>query len=243
MRRIALFVPLFAAAFAALAQDYAREERWKSEVLASLMVGEALQIAPPSGRSFLGLHTAGKPEKPAIVLVHGRGVHPDHGVIGTLRASLSDRGFTVLSIQMPVLAGEPEGEAYRALFPEASSRIAAAAEWLGARGHKRLVLASHSFGSWMAQHHLEATKAPRFAAWITMGRGGPLQPLPLPVLDVYGESDYPAVIESAAARRAAIERARGSRQQVVAGADHFYAGKEAELARLLADFIERLPGP
>ena len=42
------------------------------------------------------------------------------------------------------------------------------------------------------QYHLEREKTP-FAAWISMGRGGPVPALPLPVLDVYGEKDNPAV--------------------------------------------------
>ena len=36
-----------------------------------------------------------------------------------------------------------------------------------------------------------------FAAWVAMGRGGPVPALPLPVLDVYGEKDNLAVLESA----------------------------------------------
>jgi alpha/beta superfamily hydrolase len=32
-----------------------------------------------------------------------------------------------------------------------------------------------------------------------------------------------------------------TRQVMIAGADHFYAGKEDELARLLREFIETVP--
>ena len=45
-------------------------------------------------------------------------------------------------------------------------RIAAAAEWLARKGHNKLVLASHSLGSWMSQHYLESAKPTAFAAWI-----------------------------------------------------------------------------
>jgi alpha/beta superfamily hydrolase len=65
-----------------------------------------------------------------------------------------------------------------------------------------------------------------------MGRSGPLPELPLPVLDVYGEKDLPAVLSTAKARRA-------TKQAVIPGADHFYNGKEAELARVLREFIEK----
>jgi pimeloyl-ACP methyl ester carboxylesterase len=160
-------------------------------------------------------------------------VHPDHGVIGSLRVALSDMGFATLSIQMPVLPADAPAEDYVPLFPAAAARIAAAAEWLKGRGARNMVLASHSLGSWMSQYYLERAGNPPFAAWVCMGRGGPVPALPLPVLDVYGEKDNPAVLKSAAARRA-------SRQVVIAGADHFYTGEEEELARVLGEFISGL---
>jgi alpha/beta superfamily hydrolase len=224
---------LCAAGAHAAAQDYAREERWKAEVLGNLVVGDAVEIRAPSGRAFLGLHASGARDKPALLLIHGIGVHPDHGVIGSLRVALNDLGYTTLSIQMPVLAADAPGPDYEPLFAEASQRIAAAAQWLASRGHGRIVLASHSLGSAMAQARLEADARP-FAAWICMGRGGPVPPLPLPVLDVYGEKDLAAVLRSAPARRAA-------RQVMIAGADHFYNGREEQLARTLQGFIEALP--
>jgi pimeloyl-ACP methyl ester carboxylesterase len=241
MRRFAALLLLACSAFAAPAQDYAREARWRAEVVPNLVVGEAVDIRAPSGRAFLGIHTPGKAGKAALVLVHGLGVHPDHGVIGVLRMALADMGFTTLSIQMPVLAADARAEDYHpALFPEAAMRIAAAADWLAGRGHKKMVLASHSIGAWMSQYYLESSKPSPFAAWISMGRGGALGKLALPVLDVYGEKDNPAVLESAVARRAALERMPGSKQRIIAGADHFYTGRENELAQAVREFIEAL---
>ena len=226
-------VLLLAAGFAALAQDYEREARWKSEVLGNLVVGEAVDIRAPSGRTFLGLYTPG--EKTGIVLVHGIGVHPDHAVIGMLRVALADMGFATLSIQMPVLAADATPQDYYpALFPEAAGRIAAAVQWLSSRSRK-VVLVSHSLGSWMSEYYLRSG-GKGFAAWVCMGRGGPIAPVALPVLDVYGEKDNLPVIESALARRAVLEKIAGSRQVRIAGADHFYNGTEDELARLIAGF-------
>jgi alpha/beta superfamily hydrolase len=221
-------------AMPALAQDYAREARWRAEVTGNLVVGDAVEIRA-AGREFLGLYAPGKPDLPAIVLVHGIGVHPDHGIIGSLRVALGDMGFTTLSIQMPVLASDARPQDYGpALFAEAGARIAAAAEWLKAKGAKRMVLASHSLGAAMSQHYLESEKQPPFVAWVSMGRGGAVPALPLPVLDVYGEKDLPAVLQSAGARRA-------TRQVAIAGADHFYNGREAELAAVIRGFVAGLP--
>ena len=210
--RLTALIVFAAIALPALAQDYAREARWQAEVLGNLVVGDAVQIPGASGRRFLGLHTEGAPGRPAVLIVHGIGVHPDHGVIGSLRVALADMGFTTLSIQMPVLAADAKVEDYHpALFPEAAQRLAAAADWLRGRGHKRIVLASHSLGSWMSEYYLETAKRNAFVGWACMGRGGELRlgGLAIPVLDVYGEQDLPAVLKSAAARRAALARKIG----------------------------------
>jgi pimeloyl-ACP methyl ester carboxylesterase len=246
MKEIVMTLVLAAVAFAAAGQDYERERRWEKEVLSFLMVGDAVRIASPRGPAFLGLHAEGEPGKPAVVLVHGLGVHPDHGIIGQLRAALSDMGFETLSIQMPVLAADAPGSDYPALFPEAAVRIAAAAEWLRAKGRSRIVLLSHSMGSWMSQWYFESAAAAPFAAWICMGRSGDLGTiagLKMPVLDVYGEKDFPAVLQHAAARRTSVERIPGSRQAVIAGADHFFAGREKELSQTVRAFIEGLGPP
>jgi pimeloyl-ACP methyl ester carboxylesterase len=233
--RLIALVLLSACALAALGQDYAREDRWKAEVTGNLVVGDAVQIAGASGRPFLGLYTEGEQGRPAVLLVHGIGVHPDHGVIGSLRMRLADMGFSTLSIQMPVLAADAQAsDYYPALFPEASDRIGAARAWLASRKHSKIVLASHSLGSWMSQYYLENGRDAPFAAWISMGRSGAIPALALPVLDVYGEKDNPAVLASTQARIA-------TRQVAIPGADHFYTGKEDELARLLREFIETAP--
>jgi pimeloyl-ACP methyl ester carboxylesterase len=251
MPGITLALLLAVVSLGASAQDYAREARWKSEVLGNLVVGDAVDVVPPGGRAFLGLYTAGEPAKPAVLIVHGIGVHPDHGVIGILRGALADMGFSTLSIQMPVLAADAQSEDYHPeLFPESSARIAAGHAWLGAKGHRAVVLASHSLGSWMSQYHLESgnpaaqSGAPaRFAGWVSMGRGGTLGDparIGVPVLDLYGEKDLPAVLSSAAARREALQRLPGSRQSVIAGADHFYTGREQLLAAEIREFIAGL---
>ncbi len=145
MRIVGLALILLVAANSVLAQDYEREKRWAAEVVPNLVVGDAVRIA-----DFLGIYTEARNSKAAILLVHGLGVHPDHGVIGVLRASLPDLGYTTLSIQMPVQKAQATADDYPAVFPEAAARIEAGARWLAGRGYQRVVLLSHSMGSRMA---------------------------------------------------------------------------------------------
>jgi alpha/beta superfamily hydrolase len=221
------------------AQDHEREKRWASEVVPNLVVGDAVSIR--EGRPFLGIYTEVKAAKTAVLLVHGMGVHPDHGVIGSLRASLADLGYATLSIQMPVQRSEASAEDYPALFPEAAERIQAGARWLADKGHGRMVLLSHSMGSRMANAYLERATADLFAGWVSLGITADYSKfaaLRLPVLDVYAENDFPAVIAANPRRRAAIAAA-GSRQVMVPGADHYYTGREKELAAAIAAFLDR----
>jgi predicted alpha/beta-hydrolase family hydrolase len=241
MRGWLLAAVLCLAALPAPAQDFEREARWRAEVVPNLVVGEAVDLRTTDGRAFLGLYTASAGAKTALVIVHGIGVHPDHGVIGTLRMALADKGFTTLSIQMPVQVADAPADAYARLMPLAAERIGAAAAWLAARGYRDLVLVSHSMGSRMANAYFDGTGKPSFRGWVALGLGGDYsrrfaETRPVPVLDVQGEADLPSVLKTAAARRLVAESTAGGRQISIAGADHFYAGRHAELIAAIAAF-------
>ena len=240
---------LFAALFCLLAQpwaaaqDYQREKRWADEILPAVVVGDAVQIRAASGREFLALYNVAKGSRTAVVLAHGVGVHPDHGVIGQLRDKLAELGYTTLSIQMPVQSKEASvDDYYPKVFPDAADRIAQAADWLRARGHADVVLLSHSMGAWMANEYLDrAHGSTPYKAWIVLGLTGgfswTMRSYALPVLDIYGEHDVPPSLGAAGRRKLALNTANGSRQVVVAGADHQYAGRENELARVVDAFL------
>jgi len=251
MIRVAFALLLLALASAghAHAQDFEREARWRAEVVPGLVAGEAVDIPGPGGRVFLGLLTEPAGADPGnttlLVIVHGIGVHPDHGIIGTLRMDLADKGYATLAIQMPVLASDAPADHYEPLFANAAERIANAAAWARNRGYRDLMLVSHSLGSRMANAYFDRTQAPDFRAWAALGLGAPFsstfaQAPRVPVLDVYGERDLDPVLKSAPARER-IASASGGRQQRIAGADHFYAGREADVVTLIAVFAKPRP--
>lgn len=243
MRTLAVLLAFLALADArpALAQDFEREKRWADEVVPALVVGEAVWLDGPAGRKFLGVHTETKGAKVAVLLVHGIGVHPDFGIIGTLRVSLADAGYTTLAIQMPVQKADGTSkDYYPEVFPDAVARIRAAARWLRDRNAGRIVLLSHSMGSWMSNVYFEETPDPPFAAWICMGLTGgygKMDNVKVPVLDLYGEKDLPPVLRADWRRRLTIGRIEGSRQVRIDGADHHYAGREKALAAVIEEFL------
>jgi pimeloyl-ACP methyl ester carboxylesterase len=247
---------LIAFATPTLASDYEREARFAELVKSQLVVGDAVTLAPPPGspanfRPFLGLYAKGKADLPALVLAHGVGNHPDEGLTGSLRQRLHDMGYTTLAIQLPIGAKEATlDDYYPALFPEASSRLQAASAWLKTKGHTKVVLISHTMGSWMANVYLDQQAArdnfSAYQAWVcislTGGYSFGVRNYPLPVLDVYGEQDIPVTV-SAAWRRAGLLRlaATGSRQVMIAGADAQWRGKEQAAADAIAEFLRALP--
>ena len=241
--RVLTLVLLLLAACPAFAQaDYAREKRWADEITPAIVVGDAVQLELKSGRKFLAIYTPAPKAAAGVILVHGRGAHPDARFVNPLRSQLAEQGYATLSVQMPVLDADAPTERYTPLFPEASERLAAAVAFLRGKGMKRIALVSHSLGSRMANHFLNQSGGAGVDAWISLGiLGEYVAPLTatIAVLDVYGEHDFPAVLESSARRAAALTKVKGSGQVQIGGADHFFGGREAELVKQVRLFLDR----
>ena len=223
--------------------DYAREQRWADEITPAILVGDPVQLALPSGRKFLGIYAPSAKARAGVVVVHGLGVHPDWGLINPLRSQLSDQGYTTLSVQMPILAADAPREAYPQLFPEAAGRIAAAVQYLRNKGLGKIVIVSHSLGARMSNVFLNTAGRPAVDAWVAIGILGDYdgaEKLNIPVLDLFGEKDFPAVLDMAAKRADAIRPLRGSTQITVPGADHYFNGRETELVRTVKLFLDRV---
>jgi predicted alpha/beta-hydrolase family hydrolase len=222
--------------------DYAREKRWADEIVPAIVVGEPVWLEAPRTEKFLGIYTAAKDAKTAIILAHGLGLNPDYGLIGELRTRLAEAGYATLSIQMPILAADAPPARYPTLFWEADARFAAAMSYLRKKGYPRLVIVSHSMGSRMANHYVSQHPQVPLAAWVSLSiSSGEFAPLKRPkfrIYDVYGEKDLDAVLQGAEKRAAALKRLHGSSQTMVFGADHFYAKKEKELVLLIRLLLE-----
>ncbi|HEX6006982.1 MAG TPA: DUF3530 family protein [Burkholderiales bacterium] len=232
---------LFLSGLARAEADYVRERRWADEIVPAIVVGEPVYLEA-AGHKFLALHVPRRNAAAGLVIVHGMGVHPDWGLIGPLRTGLADAGYATLSIQMPVLSADAEAERYNALFPEAAKRIESAIAFLRTGGVRKVAIVSHSIGARMANYFLANSTAPRVDAWVAIGIPGDYvqtETLRLPVLDIYGEGDFPALLSNAEKRADAIRALRGSAQVEVAGADHFFNGHESALVKYIQRFLDR----
>lgn len=241
MRALLLWLSLLFSPAVMAQADYAREQRWADEITPTILVGDPVQLALPSGRKFLGIHAPNPKAQAGVIVIHGQGVHPDWGLINPLRSQLSDQGYTTLSIQMPVLAADAPGSAYPQLFPEAAGRITAAVQYLRGQGLKKIAIVSHSLGARMSNSFLNTPGRPAIDAWVSIGITSEYtrpETFGAPVLDLYGEKDFPGVLELVPKRAAAIRGLQGSAQISVAGADHYFNGSEAELVRTVKLFLD-----
>ncbi len=256
MRTFALLLACALVASSVWASDYAREARFAQEVQAQLVVGDAVQIShagQSAYRPFFGIlsetaQTKANPQRPAIVLAHGVGTHPDEGITGELRKLLHEMGYTTLAIQMPIGSKEAAIDDYfPKLFPEAGVRLNAAAQFLAARGYAKTVLVSHTMGSWMANVHFDQAHAnTTYKAWVcislTGGYSFATRNYPFPVLDLYGERDIQVTVSSAWRRAGLLKLATaGSQQVMIAGADEQWRGKGAAAAQTIDQFLKKLP--
>lgn len=220
------------------AADYARERKWADEILPSLVVGDPVMLQTPRGHhKFLTLYTPADTDRAAIV-VHGMGIHPDWGMVGTLRTALADHGVATLSIQMPILAADARGEDYPPTFPEAAERIAEAVAFLKAKGYANIAVVSHSMGSRMSLEYFSGKPDPGVKSWASLGpsfKG--YAPVKLPILDLYGANDLPAVLGNAGSRKGSLS-SPGSKQVVIEKSDHFFTGHEAAMVGAVTDFLD-----
>jgi pimeloyl-ACP methyl ester carboxylesterase len=221
--------------------DYIREKKWADEITPGIVVGDPLYLKEKNGHNFLTIYTEAPNAKAGLVIVHGYGVHPDWGLISTLRSALADHGYTTLSVQMPVLAQEAKPEDYPPSFGEAGERLKVAVGFLRAKRYKKIAIVSHSMGSRMTYYYLSKDPVAAVNAWVCIGWSGDddFRQIKFPVLDLYGENDSPAVLKGAKRRAASIKALNRSQQIMAPKADHYFNGYQAELVKYVRDFLDK----
>ncbi len=252
-----LAASLTGASYAASTSDLGREKAYAEQITDQLVVGEAVWLTA-AGHKFLGLYTA--PEgaqqasKVAVILIHGRGVHPSWGFIETLRMELPEAGYHTLALQMPILREGTRLSDYARTLPEAFARLDAGVAHLKRRGLTRIYVVGHSLGATTAIAYAARSPQPAINGIASIGAdmdaaGGPdMQPpqllarVKLPVLDIFGDKDIDSVLKRAGERAAAAQGAgnRAYRQVRVAYADHFFTNHYDDLKSQLLAWLKQV---
>ena len=233
--------------------DFEREARLADEIVDVILDGEP-EWLEADGREFLSIYTAAEDPAVAVLILHGRGFHPDWAdTVNPLRVGLVERGYSTLSLQMPVLAKDAKYYDYVPIFPYAHARIEAGIRFLRDNGHAKVVLLAHSCGVHMAMDWIRTKNDRSIDAFIGLGMGAtdyqqpmhqafPLDWMQVPILDLYGAEEYPAVIRLAPGRKEMIDKTghEKSRQLVLPGADHYFTDQGDPLVSAVADWLDQL---
>lgn len=233
--------------------DFAREQRLAEQIVDAILDGDA-EWLEAGGREFLSIYTEADESRGAVVILHGRGFHPDWAdAVNPLRVGLVERGYSTLSLQMPVLEKEAKYYDYIPVLRYAHDRIDAGIRFLRAAGHGNVILLAHSCGAHMAMDWVRVGQDKSIDAYIGLGMGAtdygqpmhqpfPLDRMQVPVLDLYAANDFPAVRRLAPERKRMIDKAGHpqSRQLVLPEADHYYTDRGAALVETVADWLDTL---
>ena len=235
------------------AADLERENRMGLEIVDSILDGD-VEMLKDGDHRFVSIYTEAEKATRGVLIIHGRGFHPDWvDTVQPLRIGLVDYGWNTLSIQMPVLAKDAKYYDYLPIFDEAIPRIKAGLEFLKSRGNRHIAVIAHSCGVHMSMHYLKQIGDKGLSAYVGIGMSAtdyrqpmpepfPLASLSLPVFDIYGADDYPAVHRLAPERWRQIQKAGHSlsRQSRVGDADHYFTDRGDVLVEKVGDWLDSL---
>jgi hypothetical protein len=235
------------------ASDLEREKRMADEISEVIFDGEVVMLSG-ADHEFLSIYTEAESTTRALLIIHGRGFHPDWAdTVQPLRVGLVDYGWNTLSIQMPVLGKEAKYYDYLPIFDEAIPRIEAGLKYLRAQGNRHIVIVAHSCGVHMSMHYLKHLGDTGLTAYVGIGMGAtdyrqpmsepfPLESIKVPVLDIYGTDDYPAVGRQAPERWRQIQNAGNplSDQRVINDADHYFTDRGESLVEAVGEWLNQL---
>ena len=240
-----------------------REKRMATEVEDAVLDGEVIYLKDspePDKKPHEFMAIDQEPEgdtKGAVIILHGRGFHPNwQDAIFPLRTQLPEKGWRTLSLQMPVLVKTAKYYDYVPLFSQAGPRIEAGIKHLKEQGVKNIILLAHSCGGHMAMEWIRSKEGKMdgvITAYIGAGMGAtdfgqkmaksfPYDKLSIPVLDLFGSKEYPAVLAKAPVRLMAITKAGNakSKQVIVPGANHYFTDKGDALVKPVVEWLDSL---
>jgi pimeloyl-ACP methyl ester carboxylesterase len=272
---------LLGSAVAGAASVSTTAEALLAESLANpLPPGQALWLDDNQDK-FLAIFTpdqSGQPKGGAIIL-HDADGHADWpDVVRPLRTFLPPHGWATIAIQLPQLSGVDE---YGAHQPLINTRIQKAAEQLRSVGLNNIVLIGHGSGALAAAAYLASQRDDLgIRGFVGIGMSviktekaddylpTRIEKINLPILDIYGSRDLPAVASTAGMRSLAAKRSSTTaskeqllepykkaglsktannnvqgyiayRQIEIEGADHNFSSQGESLSKRVLGWLER----
>ncbi len=232
--------------------DFERETRMIGEIEEAVMDGDVEYLPLAEDKEVFSIYMESDTDTPkgGVIILHSRGYHANwSNTIKPLRVGLAEKGWHTLSVQMPVLDKNATYYDYVPIFPYAHERIEVAIDFYKQRGIDNIVLVSHGCGAHMSMSYFDKYGDDKINAYVGIGMGAtdykqkvikrfPLDIMIKPVLDIYGERDFPGVVRLSESRKALMDISgnKQNAQKVIKGADHYY--KENGSSQVLVKTID-----
>ncbi|MCK5917572.1 MAG: DUF3530 family protein [Cocleimonas sp.] len=202
------------------------------------------------------LYTQAENARGTIVIMPSCDYKPDveGGIVNALHKNLPQKGWNTLSFQLPNLSSTSTFKDLDSIMPEAAKNIESSLAMAKNKSESPIILLAHGCGSQIALAWMEIKGNSSIDAYIGLGTGImngdakdtdhlriPLEAMKFPQLDIFGSVDNDAVLKTAAERLGHINRAANpaSRQKIILDADHNMTGKEDNLTRVIAKWLEK----
>lgn len=211
------------------AANSAREQVVVSELIERIGEREVVWLHS-NGTDFLALSAkaSATKERGGVILLHDVGAHPDWPeIISPLRNGLPEKGWSTLSIQLPLRSRDVELNArnQQKIIDLAQARIAAAVDYFTHAGIYNIAFIGHGLGATaisrflshgLQLHHavyIKAFIAIRFRAHEQLPTAYLPQALlqsgvPLPIFELLGTRESPTTQQQAEQRKTAATQAR-----------------------------------
>jgi hypothetical protein len=215
-----------------------------------------IAIATQDKQQKSAIYTQADNARGTLIIMHDCDYKPDvkGGIVTTLHKNLPRKGWNTLSFQLPNLSTDSTFKDLEAVMPEVAKSIESSIAMAKEKSDTPIALLGHGCGSQMALAWMEVKGSDSIDAYIGLGTGImnsdakdtdhlriPLEAMQFPQLDIFGSADNEAVLKTAPERLGHINRAANSasRQKMLLDADHNMTGKEEQLSRIIAKWLNK----
>ena len=226
--------------------DKSRELMIYEQSLSEIFDGEHLYIDYKFGKYSI-LEVYDEENNTAVLFLHGRGLSPnEQNLAYPVRVTMSNR-YNTYSLQLPVLKKQSTYLEYTKIFYDSDERILSALEYIYKNNNKVIIIA-HSCGVHMLMSFIQNKNlSNNISALVLIGSGAvdkgqkliyeyPYDKINVPILDLFGESDFDLVLKNAKKRKQLIKESNTKSQQIkIKSSDHYHTDN----SELVITFVKK----
>ena len=213
--------------------DKSRELIIYEQNLNEIFDGEHLYIDYKFGK-FSMLEIYEEKHNSAVLFLHGRGLNPnEQNLAYPVRTEMS-KIHNTYSLQLPVLKKQSTYLEYSKIFYDSDERISSSLNYIQNK-NKEIIIVAHSCGVHMLMSYIQNKNlSNNIKSLVLIGSGAvdkgqeliyeyPYGKIKIPILDLFGESDFNLVLKNADRRKQLIKQTSSKSKQIkIKSSDHYH---------------------